>query len=233
MMMKTKKEGFTLIELLVVIAIIAVLSVVVILTLNPAELLRRSRDSNRISDIATIKTAVNIYLADISSPRIGTSTVCYVQQSISGTMAVGTTNIYQFASNTTEAASLVTYPFATSTGAICGQWFGTAASTVASTSVSITTGWIPINLQQISAGAPISQWPADPTWTTGSPCIGSGCNGNAAHFYSYIPSATGNSFKIAAKMESASYSGNGPKDVETTDGGTDINMFEQGNDLSL
>ena len=231
--MKMKKEGFTLIELLVVIAIIAVLSVVVILTLNPAELLRKSRDSNRISDLATVKTAVNIYLADIAAPAIGTPTTCYVQQSNAGTMVVGTTNVYEFASNTTESASLVTYPFATSTGAVCGQWFRTAAFTVASTSSSITTGWIPVNLQQINSGPPIGQWPVDPTWSTGQPCLGSGCNGNAGHFYSYIPSATGNSFKIAAKMESASYSGNGANDMETKDGGTDINMFEQGNDLSL
>ena len=42
--MKNRKnrKAFTLIELLVVIAIIAVLSVVVILSLNPAELLRQA-----------------------------------------------------------------------------------------------------------------------------------------------------------------------------------------------
>ena len=47
------KKGFTLIELLIVIAIIAILAVVVVLVLNPAELLRQSRDSQRLSDIST------------------------------------------------------------------------------------------------------------------------------------------------------------------------------------
>ncbi|KKW47096.1 MAG: hypothetical protein UY99_C0042G0007, partial [Parcubacteria group bacterium GW2011_GWA1_59_11] len=43
------RSSFTLIELLVVIAIVAILSAVVIITLNPAELLKQSRDSNRLS----------------------------------------------------------------------------------------------------------------------------------------------------------------------------------------
>src|SRR5580704_3649915 len=66
------RKGFTLIELLVVIAIIAVLAVVVVLTLNPAELLRQARDSNRISDFATLKSAIGLYSEDVS-----TSTALY------------------------------------------------------------------------------------------------------------------------------------------------------------
>jgi prepilin-type N-terminal cleavage/methylation domain-containing protein len=228
------RKGFTLIELLVVIAIIAILAVVVVLTLNPTELLRKARDSNRISDLAVMKSAINLYLVDVSSTYIGSSTVCYVQQAVGGSMVSGTTNIYEFASNTTEAASLVTYPFSGGTGAVCSQWFGTAAMTSATTSRSVAgNGWIPINLLQIAAGAPISSWPVDPAWSTGLPCIGSNCNNNAGHFYSYIPAGTGIGYKLAAKMESLTYSASGTKDVETTDGGTDINMYEQGANLSL
>ena len=236
-MAKTKKKneskGFTLIELLVVIAIIAILSIVVVLTLNPAEMLRRSRDSNRVSDLNTIKTALGLYLADASSTNMGTSTICYIQQSAGGTMASGTTNIYEFASSTTEAASLVPYLFSGGSGAACGQWFGTAATTVATTSRSSGAGWIPINLSLISSGAPIGQWPADPAWSTGSPCIGPGCNTSAGHFYSFISATTNNGYKLAAKMESALYSSSGGSDAESTDGGTDANMYEQGSNLSL
>src|SRR5438132_8218990 len=73
-----QNKAFTLIELLVVIAIIAILSVVVILTLNPAELLRQSRDSNRISDLATLKSATSLYLVDVANYNLGSSTVCYL-----------------------------------------------------------------------------------------------------------------------------------------------------------
>ena len=63
-------RAFTLIELLVVIAIVAVLAVTVILTLNPAQLLRQARDSNRTQDLATLKSAISLYLADVASPSL-------------------------------------------------------------------------------------------------------------------------------------------------------------------
>ena len=59
-----KNEGFTLIELLVVVAIIAILALVVLLALNPVELARRSRDSRRLSDLSTLRKAIDLSLAD-------------------------------------------------------------------------------------------------------------------------------------------------------------------------
>ena len=60
-------SSFTLIELLVVLALVAILSVVVVMTLNPAELIKQARDSNRLSDLATINTALNLFSADVTS----------------------------------------------------------------------------------------------------------------------------------------------------------------------
>jgi type II secretory pathway pseudopilin PulG len=62
-----RRSAFTLIELLVVIAITEILSVVVMLTLNPAELLRQSRDSTRIADMGTLNTALGIFSEDVGS----------------------------------------------------------------------------------------------------------------------------------------------------------------------
>ena len=72
---KISKRGFTLIELLVVIAILAVLATVSVLVLNPAELIRQGRDSTRISDLATLNSALALYLADVATPSLGTSCV--------------------------------------------------------------------------------------------------------------------------------------------------------------
>lgn len=58
------RQGFTLIELLVVVAIIAILALVVLLALNPVEMARRSRDSRRLSDMTTIRKAIDLSLAD-------------------------------------------------------------------------------------------------------------------------------------------------------------------------
>ena len=63
-------KGFTLLELLIVIAIIAILSVVLIVALNPAETLRKTRDSQRISDLSSLKTALGIYVTTITNPLL-------------------------------------------------------------------------------------------------------------------------------------------------------------------
>ncbi len=64
------RKGFTLIELLIVIAILAVVSTVVMLVLNPLELLARARDSQRISDLANVKKSVARYLTTSVSPTL-------------------------------------------------------------------------------------------------------------------------------------------------------------------
>jgi prepilin-type N-terminal cleavage/methylation domain-containing protein len=136
-----QRSGFTLIELLVVIAIIAILAVVVVLTLNPAELLRQARDSNRVSDLATIKSAESLFEADVSTSSVN---------------ALGTPG-WAFSATTTTGLTT------TSTG---GWAFASAdvTSGVSSTASRVVTGqgWIPTNLSAISSGAPIGSWPVDP-----------------------------------------------------------------------
>jgi prepilin-type N-terminal cleavage/methylation domain-containing protein len=44
------KAGFTLIELLIVIGILAILATVVVLVLNPTEMFKQARDSQRLSE---------------------------------------------------------------------------------------------------------------------------------------------------------------------------------------
>jgi len=132
--MNSDPKGFTLIELLVVIAIIAVLSVVVILTLNPAELVKQARDSNRISDLNTLLNAVSIYLADAPSPSLGVSNRCYISSGLATTSCVN----YGF--------------FPTASGV------GTSTTPRAVDS----NGWVPINFNALSAGSPLGFLPLDP-----------------------------------------------------------------------
>ena len=126
-------KGFTLIELLVVIAIVAILAVVVILTLNPAELLRQARDSNRVSDMATLRSAIAVYLADVTSPSItADNSTCYMSATSSSANCNG-----NFATGRTSTSS-------------------TSRATDG-------TGWIPIDFTDISSGSPLGTLPADPT----------------------------------------------------------------------
>jgi prepilin-type N-terminal cleavage/methylation domain-containing protein len=139
-----KRKGFTLIELLVVIAIIAILSVVVILTLNPAELLKQSRDSNRISDLSTTKTAILFYLDTATTPNLASSSFGYTACYLSTLTGVGTTS------------------------SKCGVFAGSGLTTDASTTLANyrnvnSTGWIPINFSGLVGGTPFGTLPVDPT----------------------------------------------------------------------
>ena len=142
-MKKESHKGFTLIELLVVIAIVAVLSVVVILTLNPAELLRQARDSNRISDMATIRSALSLYLADVTTPILASGTTpyarCYTTVATSSCVGVS--------------------------GAFISAYLATVVN---STAVAIqSNGWIPVDFTAISSGAPLGSLPIDPVNNAG------------------------------------------------------------------
>lgn len=136
-------SAFTLIELLVVIAIIAILSVVVILTLNPAELLRQSRDTNRISDMSSLSSALGIYEAQ-GGTSIGNASVVYV--SIPDPAATSS------AGDQCQGLGLPTLPL--------GYTYQCAAtSTYRMTN---GTGWIPVNFASIPAGSPFGSLPIDP-----------------------------------------------------------------------
>lgn len=70
------KRGFTLIELLIVIGILAILAVAVVLVLNPVQLLAQARDSQRISDLGSVKSAIGLYLSTVASPSIAAGPTC-------------------------------------------------------------------------------------------------------------------------------------------------------------
>lgn len=188
---RSDTSGFTLIELLVVIAIIAVLAVVVVLTLNPAQLLEQSRDANRLSDIATLTSALNLYTTDqsgASSFSLGIASDTYP-------------SIYDSQATTTagDACQGLGMPsFNTSTGQSwqCG---------VSSTSRNVNgTGWIPVNFTQISAGSPIGALPVDPINQT-----------STGLFYAY--NANGNQFEVTADLESQKYKAQYGNSTQTSD----------------
>ncbi|HEX4104136.1 MAG TPA: type II secretion system protein [Candidatus Paceibacterota bacterium] len=221
-MKRKNQKAFTLIELLIVIAIIAVLATVVVLSLNPAELLRQSRDSNRLSDMATYKSAISLYLADQSSPSLGASGTCYVS------VATGTFAVPNSSSSPTWSGTATTS---------CALWMVTTITSASTTrGILGTNGWVPVNFNAISSGSPIGQEPIDPVNQVGTTtnCSYSGGSGNPSNcglFYSYDESG-GTTFKTAAFMESGKYSASSTG-VEGTDGGNSINVYESGTNPAL
>ena len=71
-------SAFTLLEILIVIGILSTLATVVVYVLNPAELLKQSRDAKRLSEIQTLDDAVRFYTFNSGTLDYGTSSVVYL-----------------------------------------------------------------------------------------------------------------------------------------------------------
>ncbi len=145
-MTHNNKKGFTLIELLIVIGILAILATAVILILNPAELFRQARDSQRISDMATMKSALAFYLSTVGVSSIGSdlglSNKCYAYQPAGG----------------------VSLP------ANCDSRYSVAVTGPAIYGASLLTdgtGWLPVDFGKVPGGSPLSALPRDPQSSKG------------------------------------------------------------------
>lgn len=69
------RKGFTLIELLVVIAIIVIIAALIIINLATAR--TKARDSRRVQDLDTMRTAVESYIDENSGTPPGTVNTTY------------------------------------------------------------------------------------------------------------------------------------------------------------
>ena len=208
--MKKQKKGFTLIELLIVIGILAVLSSVTVLILNPAELLRQARDSQRLNDLSAINNSLATYAATATTVALGSNS----QARSHAGFSIGSV----FASSTAAF------------GAACGG-VATVGSTTTSTARTVLgSGWIPVNFGAIPGGSPLTVLPVDPSSGIGT---ASTTADGFELLYWYMSDATNSTWELAAKMESARYKAGGPSDASTNDGGTCSHWYELGSDPAL
>ena len=185
------KKGFTLIELIIVIGIIALLATTVILVINPAKIFQEARDSQRIADLGQVSNALGLYLATASA----------VDLDGPGVLSCAT-GCWVLAGGDVTAG--------------CGGRHGAKTATSSASQAVDGAGWLPVNMNQVSSGSPLSAYPRDPKNT-------------ATYYYSYACDAANNTFELNANMESVRYASGGSDDTEGTDGGNNANVFEVGN----
>jgi prepilin-type N-terminal cleavage/methylation domain-containing protein len=220
-----KNQGFTLLELLIVIAIIAILSVILVLVLDPSETLKKSRDSQRMSDLSTIKTALGLYSTSVSAP--------FMAGAASNAGCKGSTS-----SDSAYAASdkiYYSYPSDAPGGSITDTVLDAGSASVpapfqalnANLALTDGTGWLPVNLSGLPSGSPISNLPIDPiNKITSLSTVTS-----ADLVYRYVCSEKTLKYEIDAKLESTAYTVDDNKMAK--DGGNNANYFEVGTDLKL
>ncbi|MEW6042043.1 MAG: type II secretion system protein [Elusimicrobiota bacterium] len=228
------QKGFTLLELLIVITIIAVLSTILIFVLNPAETLQKSRDTQRMADLSTLKTALSIFMTTQKKPQLDGTAGTANDKCDGGTAA----NEELWVSINTTGGGGETITDATPptgwTQAATSWEQGTSATTATLTN---GTGWIPVNLGAITGGSPISAMPIDPvndlSTTTGSDTSTAAAVNNGALMYRYACKKAPLGFEVNARLESSTYGVGGEDDRATQDGGDNANLFEVGTDLTI
>jgi prepilin-type N-terminal cleavage/methylation domain-containing protein len=200
LIMSTQKKGFTLIELLIVIGILAVLATVTVLVLNPAELFRQARDSQRLSDLGSVRGAISLYLTTASTPVLGSSFTCGTNFGSSATTGTASSS---FSGAATKLAANVSHQ---GIFAVDG------------------TGWVPVPLSAMSGGAPLPTLPRDPRNTYGTTP-----QTNLVYQYACDTSSNNLYFELVSGIESTRYSNGGDDDVVSTDGGVNPHIYETGN----
>ncbi|MEI6580672.1 MAG: prepilin-type N-terminal cleavage/methylation domain-containing protein [bacterium] len=225
-MKKNKDRGFTLLELLIVIAIIAILSVALVIVLNPAETLKKARDAQRISDLSTLKTAIGLYLTSTTTPYLGgdsSNAICKTAPDTAwgdGTFKIS----YSYPSDSPGAAIHDT----TLDGGTGAGGSTSRQTTVANSSLTSGSGWIPVDFDSIVGGSPISNIPVDPVNTIAD-------HDNVLYtdlVYRYGCSQSPLAFEINAQLESAAYT-TSPNDLRANDGGNTATLYETGTNLTI
>lgn len=133
----SKQKAFTLVELLIVIGILAILGTAAVIVINPAELMKQTRDATRVADLQTLNKALALYEAE-------------------GNTSFGTANmVYLSLPDSNANCSSYTLP------TLPGGWTY-ACKPAASYRNTDSSGWLPVNLGAISSGSPLPTLPVDP-----------------------------------------------------------------------
>ncbi len=136
-------KGFTLIELLIVVGILAVLITIVVIVINPAELFKQARDSQRVVDAGSLQKAIELLFTQNTEAEHGNISTVYI--------SIPDPLLAQGSTSTCDSLGLPNLPSGY-------QYHCVAEPDLYNTDGS---GWVPINFQDTDIQR-MSHLPVDP-----------------------------------------------------------------------
>jgi len=227
------QRGFTLLEVTMVVFILAIVSTLVILVINPAEILARTRDAQRISDIAALIAAIEVYQVEAPNPSLGGGTAMADPNCLGdgGSPFNISARIFYSVPESTINLNDRTDPAVGDDAPEDADWAapGSELNLQAATNSDVGlvdgSGWLPMDFTSVDIGSPISNLPLDPVNTV---ALVAGAT-NTDFVYRYACDMSGPpEFEINAVLESNKI---GVKMAE--DGGDNDNYYEAGKSLRL
>jgi type II secretory pathway pseudopilin PulG len=137
------RDSFTLVELLVVIGILAILTAAVVVVLNPAELLKQSRDSKRVTDLAAVNNAIKLLLTQVPDVNLGNASTVY----------------FSLPAANSDCSDIVS-----SLPQVPAGW-SYRCTTAANLTKTDGSGWLPVNFSSTGGVASLPALPIDPSNT--------------------------------------------------------------------
>lgn len=229
----TTQRGFTLLELTIVMAVLAIGAIAAVLVLNPAEQLRRARDTRRIADLQSISSALLLYLQETPNAQLASGVGGGEYPDCLGdvTGANITARIWYSADSTSFPITDSSRPASVGGDASGANWpappaeFDRQVATKAEIGETDGTGWLPVNIGATPSGSPLEKFPADPTNQ-----INNGTSVSSADLvYRYACDMSKPlQFEINAILEA-----NASTTKEQSDGGDNPTYYEVGRSLRL
>ena len=78
---------------------------VVVVTINPAEMLKKTRDTKRISDLDALRTALNLYVTDVGNLTGITTNTCYLYVATGNTFSGTVPGCSTWATSTSQSST--------------------------------------------------------------------------------------------------------------------------------
>ncbi|GIW66842.1 MAG: hypothetical protein KatS3mg095_0740 [Candidatus Parcubacteria bacterium] len=197
------KKGFTLLELIATLSVLGIISTIVINLIKPIDIIKCSRDTQRINDLNSLNSAISYYLSEITNPDLDGPYF---------------TNSGFDESSSSLFVSVPKSKESTSTSLFYENknWLIIQPSSTNFSYLINGQGWLPINFLDLQQRA-INILPVDPINTF-----------NKNYFYSYAFKRSAKSYELNAKFECPKFiqlakSDGGDSDLFEV--GTDINII--------